>query len=147
MIGSTKSSHSKRDSRRFDAASAQRSLLLIRWAAAVVFLVFGIGKFVNHPSELASFRHYGLPSPGAFEYAVGVLEIAGGLALATGTVVRVAALFLASDMVGAILVSGIAQGELVSLTLAPALLLAMIMLFWAGASGRSTRRPAEAGQR
>ncbi|MGI8428113.1 MAG: DoxX family protein [Solirubrobacteraceae bacterium] len=128
MFGSTKSSHSKRASRRFDAASARRSLLLIRWVAAILFLVVGIGKFGNHFSELASFHHYGLPIPGAFAYAVGVLEIAGGLALATGTVVRVAALFLAIDMIGAILVSGIAQGELVSLTLAPVLLAAMVFL-------------------
>jgi hypothetical protein len=35
---------------------------------------------------------------------------------------------LAADMVGAIIVSGIAKGELISLTLAPAELLVMVAL-------------------
>ena len=34
---------------------------------------------------------------------------------------------LAGDMIGAIVVSGVANGEIVSLTLAPALLIAMIV--------------------
>jgi hypothetical protein len=39
---------------------------------------------------------------------------------------------LAGDMVGAIIVSGIAKGELVSLTLAPAELLGMLIVLSAG---------------
>jgi hypothetical protein len=39
---------------------------------------------------------------------------------------------LAGDMVGAIVVSGIARGEIISLTLAPAQLLAMRLLVWTG---------------
>jgi putative oxidoreductase len=108
----------------------------IRWTAAIVFVVFGAGKFVNHASELASFRHYSLPAPQASVYAVGVLEIAGGLLLASGVLVRVAAVALGADMLGAIAVSGIQRGEAVSLTLAPLLLAAMIYLIWAHAPGR-----------
>jgi uncharacterized membrane protein YphA (DoxX/SURF4 family) len=100
----------------------------VRWAAAIVFVVFGAAKFVNHGSELASFRSYGLPWPSAFVYAIGVLELLGGLLLASRRLVRLAALALAADMVGAIVVSGIGRGEDVSLTLAPALLAAMIVL-------------------
>ena len=126
------------------ATGAERWVLAIRWIAAIVFVIFGAGKFVNHASELASFRHYGLPLPGAFVHVIGVLEIAGGLLLARGLLVRAAAVVLAGDMIGAIVVSGIGQGEDISLTLAPALLLAMIFLLRASAkdSGLDPRSPA-----
>ena len=91
-------------------------------------MVFGAGKFVNHSSELASFRSYDLPVPEVFVVVIGVIELVGGALLIANRFVRSAALVLAADMVGAIVVSGIAKGELISLTLAPALLLAMVAL-------------------
>jgi putative oxidoreductase len=93
-----------------------------------VFVAFGAGKFVNHGSELASFRTYGLPAPEIFVIAIGVIELIGGLLLVAGVLTRPAALVLAGDMIGAIVVSGIAQGEVISLTLAPAELVAMLVL-------------------
>ncbi len=100
-----------------------------RMAAGAVFVLFGLGKFVSYDSELASFRHYGLPLPEAMVIIVGVVEIAGGALLLTGRYVRPAALVLAGDMVGAILVAGLGQGEVFpSLTLAPLLLVAMVPL-------------------
>jgi uncharacterized membrane protein YphA (DoxX/SURF4 family) len=112
--------------------STRRWAAAIRFSAAVVFVAFGAAKFINHASELASFRHCALPAPDVFVYLIGVLEISGGLLLASGRLVRLAALVLATDMVGAIVVSGIGRGEDISLTLAPALLLAMIFLVWNG---------------
>jgi uncharacterized membrane protein YphA (DoxX/SURF4 family) len=112
--------------------SAAQWSTAIRWGAAIVFVVFGAGKFVNHGSELASFRHYALPAPAVWVYLIGVLEIVGGLLLASGRLVRFAALALAADMVGAIIVSGFGRGELVSLTLAPVLLIAMTFLICTG---------------
>jgi putative oxidoreductase len=113
---------------------------LLRVAAGVVFVVFGVGKFSQHEAEVDSFRTYGLPAPDAFVYAIGVLEIAGGLMLIAGLLVWLAALALAGDMVGAIVVSGIGEGEVVpSLTLAPALLAAMIALLSCAARSRSPR--------
>ena len=109
-----------------------RPRTVVRWAAAIVFVIFGAGKFVNHASELASFRLYDLPAPEVFVYAIGVLELAGGLLLAAGRWVRPVALLLAGDMVGAIVVSGVGRGELVSQTLAPALLVAMLFLLRGG---------------
>jgi putative oxidoreductase len=103
-------------------------LRVLRIAAGVVFVAFGIGKFTQHAREVDSFRTYGLPSPDAFVTAIGVLEIGGGLMLIFGLLVPLAALALAGDMVGAIVVSGIKEGELISLTLAPALLVAMLAL-------------------
>lgn len=109
-------------------ALTARHLGAIRWAAAIVFVVFGAGKFVNHGSELASFRAYALPAPEVFVYAVGILELVGGLLLASRRAVRPIALVLAADMIGAIVVSGLGRGEILSLTLAPALLVAMLAL-------------------
>ena len=105
-----------------------RALAAIRIASGLVFLVFGIGKFVNHATELDSFRSYDLPAPEVFVYAVGVLEIAGGALLIAGLFTVPVALLLAGDMAGAIVVSGIGKGEIISLTLAPALLVAMLLL-------------------
>ena len=107
-------------------------LLVLRLLSGGIFVVFGIGKFVNHGSELASFKSYGLPAPEAFVIVIGLIELVGGLLLITGVVTRPAALVLAGDMTGAIVVSGIAKGELISLTLAPAELAAMLVLLWTG---------------
>ena len=95
---------------------------------AGVFVLFGADEFVNHARNVRSFALYGLPDPSAFSYAIGSLEIVGALALLSGIALLPAAVALAGDMVGAIVVSGIALGELVSLTLAPAMLLAMLTL-------------------
>ena len=100
-------SHGKRVMRVPDAGLS----LLLRWSSAVIFVVFGAGKFLNHASEVASFRQYRLPYPERFVYAIGALEIVGGLLLLSGRLVRLAALALAGDMVGAIVVSGIDRGR------------------------------------
>ena len=113
------------------------AVALARVAAGVVFLIFGIGKFSQHATEVDSFRTYGLPSPDAFVYAIGVLEVVGGLMLVAGLLTRLAALALAGDMVGAIAVSGIKEGEAISLTLAPALLVTMTVLLWTGPGARA----------
>ena len=105
---------------------------IARVASGLVFLGFGIAKFVNHASEADSFRTYGLLAPDAFVYAIGTIEVAGGLLLIAGLGARFAALVLAGDMVGAIAVSGIKEGEPISLTLAPVLLLITIVVLWAG---------------
>jgi uncharacterized membrane protein YphA (DoxX/SURF4 family) len=91
-----------------------------------VFVAFGIGKFVNHAAELASFKIYGLPAPELFLIAIGVVELVGGLFLIADAFTTPTALVLAGDMVGAIVVSGIARGELISLTLAPVELVVML---------------------
>lgn len=125
-------------------------ITVIRIVAGAIFVVFGVGKFSAHASEVDSFKTYGLPSPDAFVYAIGVLEIAGGLLLILGVLVRPAALALAGDMVGAIAVSGIKEGEIISLTLAPALLVAMLVLIVNPArrgSASSLRRAARSRSR
>jgi putative oxidoreductase len=112
--------------------NSDRGLLLLRLVSGGVFVAFGLGKFVNHASELASFKTYGLPAPELLVIAIGVVEVVGGMLLIAGVYTSLAALVLAGDMVGAIIVSGIAKGEIVSLTLAPAELAAMLIVVWAG---------------
>jgi uncharacterized membrane protein YphA (DoxX/SURF4 family) len=114
--------------------------LFTRLLPAGVFLIFGADEFVNHGRNTRSFALYGLPQPSAFSYAIGSLEIVGALALVSGIALLPAAVALAGDMVGAIVVSGIGRGELVSLTLAPAMLLAMLTLIARELADRRTRR-------
>ena len=102
---------------------------------------------MNHAPELASFRQYSLPAPEVFVYVIGVLEIAGGVLLASGVLVPLAAVVLAGDMVGAIVVSGIGRGEDISLTLAPALLVAMIYLIRVRVAGSSGGQSLSASRR
>jgi putative oxidoreductase len=102
--------------------------LLVRLASGLIFVGFGAAKFLNHGPEVDSFDSYGLPSPDAFVYAIGAIEVVGGAMLLLGRGTRLAALVLAGDMVGAIVVSGIKEGEPISLTLAPALLIGMLYL-------------------
>jgi putative oxidoreductase len=114
--------------------------LVGRLVGGAVFVAFGVGKFTSHASELASFESYGLPAPEAFVYAIGVIEIVGGALLIAGLATRLAALVLAGDMVGAIVVSGIAKGEMVSLTVAPAELVLCLFLLWTGAGAVAVDR-------
>jgi len=117
-----------------------RTARMVAIVAGIVFVVFGLGKFVNHAEEVHSFRDYGLPWPGVSVIVIGLVEVVGGALLVAGRWVRLAALALAGDMVGAIAVAGIGTGEVVpSLTLAPALLVAMIYLI-AAAPRQSLRR-------
>jgi putative oxidoreductase len=84
-------------------------LRVVRLLSGGVFVVFGLGKFINHGSELASFKSYALPAPEVFVVAIGVIELVGGVLLIAGRLVRPVAVVLAADMVGAIAVSGIAR--------------------------------------
>jgi putative oxidoreductase len=118
---------------------SDRLLVALRVLSGGTFVVFGAGKFVNHASEVASFKAYGLPAPELFVIVIGAIELIGGLLLVAGTLTRPAALLLAGDMVGAIAVSGIANGELISLTLAPAELVAMVVLLWTGPGAPAVR--------
>jgi putative oxidoreductase len=127
MLGGSMSARPRQRAPALPVAAA-----LVRLAAGAVFIAFGVGKFTSHASELDSFRSYGLPFPDAFVYLIGVVEIVGGLLLLAGLRARPAAAVLALNMVGAIVVSGIGRGERISLTLAPALLVAMLFLLWRG---------------
>jgi putative oxidoreductase len=116
---------------------------LVRWIAGIVFVLAGLAKFAFNAGEVSAFDRYGLPWPHLFVAMIGFVEIAGGVLLLLGLLTRPTTLILAGVMVGAIVVSGIGQGEVVpSLTLAPALLVAMLFLLWTGRGpGSRDERP------
>ena len=105
---------------------------LLRLASGAVFVIFGLAKFTSHETEVNSFRSYGLPSPDAFVYVIGTLEVIGALFLFAGFATRFTAVVLAGNMAAAIVVSGLGEGEVISLTLAPALLISMLFLIRVG---------------
>ena len=98
-------------------------------AAGVIFIFAGLVKFVFHSWELHAFRSFGLPWPSAMEILAGVLEIVGGALLALRVFIVPVALILTATMAVAIGASGIGHGDVIpSLTVAPALLAAMVYL-------------------
>lgn len=106
---------------------------LVARVAGAVFVPAGLIKFAAYGWELDNFRRFGLPLPGAWVITAGVVETIGGVLLLRGTAVAPSALVLAVTMAVAIGVSGVAQGDVIpSLTVAPALLAAMLYLLAAG---------------
>jgi putative oxidoreductase len=108
---------------------------VVRVVTGALFVTFSLGKFVDHAQESADFDRYGIPAPEVATYLVGALELLGGILLIIGLFTRPAALLLALDMVGAIATAGRVEGGTFHLGVAPAMLVAMLFLVWAG-SGR-----------
>ncbi len=77
---------------------------LVRLAVGTVFLVHGSQKlFVFHFAGVTQFfAHAGIPLPSVSAVVVTLVEFLGGLALVLGLGTRVAATFLAINMLGAI---------------------------------------------
>ncbi|MHB8658747.1 MAG: DoxX family protein [Solirubrobacteraceae bacterium] len=110
-----------------------RAAAAVAGVSGVIFVFAGLVKFVFHHWELHAFRSFGLPWPSAVEILAGVLEIAGGALLVLRRSVAPTAVLLAATMAVAIGASGIGHGDIIpSLTLAPALLLAMLFLLGRG---------------
>ena len=106
---------------------------VVRVVTGVLFVLFSLGKFVDHAQESADFDHYGIPAPEVATYLVGALELLGGLLLIVGLCTRPAAALLALNLVGAIATAGRVDGGTFHLGVAPAMLVAMLFLVWAGA--------------
>jgi len=101
--------------------------------SGVIFFFAGLVKFVFHHWELHAFRSFGLPFPSALEIFAGVLETGGGVLLILRRWILPTAVLLSATMVVAIISSGIGHGDVIpSLTLAPALLVAMLFLLYRG---------------
>jgi uncharacterized membrane protein YphA (DoxX/SURF4 family) len=96
----------------------------------LIFFFAGLVKFAFHHWELHAFQSFGLPWPAAMEIVAGVMETVGGALLVARRGVVPVTVVLAVTMVVAIGASGIGHGDVIpSLTLAPALLLAVLYLF------------------
>ena len=115
---------------------APRTARIARIVAGLVFVLFGLAKFVFHDYEVAEFARFGFPGADLLVYGVGALEVVGGAALVAGRVVRPVAALLAVNMLGAVSTAGVTVGGPIHLGLAPALLLTMLFLVWAGGGRR-----------
>jgi uncharacterized membrane protein YphA (DoxX/SURF4 family) len=112
-----------------ETVKADRALTRIAILSGLIFIGAGLVKFLFHHWELHAFQSFGLPWPSALEIFAGVLETVGGILLVARRWVAPTAFLLAVTMVVAIVSSGIGHGDVIpSLTLAPALLLAMLYL-------------------
>lgn len=120
---------------------------VVRAAAGVVFVSFGVGKFTDHAGEVASFRHYGVPVSGLAVWAVGVVELVGGILLISGLFTRPAAALLAANLVGAVVTAGRVDGGLLNLGLAPTLLVGMMVLLVTGPGPFSVHTAVGTGRR
>jgi putative oxidoreductase len=115
---------------------ASRPASRVTVLSGVIFIVAGLVKFVFHHWELDAFRSFGLPWPSALEIFAGVLETLGGILLTLRRLIAPTAVLLAATMIVAIVSSGIGHGDVIpSLTLAPALLAAMVYVLVRGACG------------
>lgn len=109
--------------------STDRTGARVSMIAGTIFVLAGLVKFVFHHWELHNFQDFGLPWPAALEILAGVLETLGGVLLILRLLVKPVAFLLACTMLVAIAYSGIGHGDVIpSLTLAPALLAAMLFL-------------------
>ena len=87
------------------------ALLLIRIAATLAFLYHGGGILFGAfggpgPVQFAAFMH----APVAVGYLVGLAQVAGGLAILTGILIRVGAACVIVVMLGAIFLVHLAHG-------------------------------------
>jgi uncharacterized membrane protein YphA (DoxX/SURF4 family) len=120
---------------------AGRGLTRTAIGAGAIFVVAGLVKFVFHHWELHAFQSFGLPWPHALELFAGAVETLGGLLLVLRRWIVPVAVLLSVTMIVAIVSSGVLHGDVIpSLTLAPALLLAMFFLL-IGALAPALRPP------
>jgi putative oxidoreductase len=110
----------------------ERAAFVVRFAVGATIAGFGVGKFTHHAAEAASFVRYGIPFADATTYAVGLLELAGGVLLALGLGTRLVALALGGNFAVAIATAGRIEGGPVHLVLAPTLLACMAFLVAVG---------------
>jgi uncharacterized membrane protein YphA (DoxX/SURF4 family) len=117
---------------RADAGPLAFLTALLRLVSGVAFVSIGLGKFVDHGSEVVDFRHYGIPAPDAAVWLTGTVEVVCGLLLVVGLMTRPAAAVLALTLVGAVSTAGRVDGGWFHLGVGPTLLVVMLVLLWLG---------------
>ena len=94
--------------------NADRALLVLRVAVALVFIAHGCSKLfvMGHAGVTGFFTHLGIPFPGVAAWGISLLEFGGGIALAAGLFTRGLALLFVCDMLGAISLAVLPKGFL-----------------------------------
>ncbi|HEY3724459.1 MAG TPA: DoxX family membrane protein [Acidimicrobiia bacterium] len=117
---------------RYEHGAAAALVAVVRVVAGIFFVSVSTGKLTDHASEAVDFHRYGVPIPDVSVYAVGGIELVCGMLLVVGLLTRPAAAALALTLLGAIATAGRVEGGSFNLGVAPALLIAMLFLLWAG---------------
>ncbi|GAB3400461.1 DoxX family protein [Flindersiella endophytica] len=110
----------------FGSRLANVGLWVLQVLTALFFLMVGIGKLTGSPEIAATFDQLGFGD--WFRYLIGVLEIAGAVALFVPRLVGLAALALVALMIGAAVTQQLVTGGGVVLPLA--LLLPSAIIAW-----------------
>jgi len=119
------------------------ALLVIRLAPAIVFLAHGYLKLLggHHDRTVALFLTVNIPFAEPVAWLVGALELAGGLALLSGILLRPFALLLAAEMAVAIVLVRLPQGFIGAWEFELVLLLVCLGLaLWPTGQGSALRR-------
>lgn len=106
--------------------------LVLRIAAGVPLVLFGVGKFVDRAAEVRDFQSFGVPLPAIAVPLAGVIELLGGLAVVLGLLTRPAALLVAANLLVALLTAGVNEGGTFHLVVGPLLLTAMVVIAFVG---------------
>ncbi len=122
---------------RVDGTVARLLVLAVRLAAGLFLIGVGIGKFADRASEVADFRHYGVPLPDVAVPLAGVIEVVGGVCVVLGLLIRPAAAIVAVNLLVALLTAGLTDGGTFHLVVGPALMVAMVLLVVTGAPAPS----------
>jgi len=72
---------------------------VLSWVLALVFIAAGVPKIIGVTQAVAGFEHFGYSA--TFRVLIGLLEVAGGVALLVPAVALYAAMLLIVIMVGA----------------------------------------------
>lgn len=108
------------------AVRADPVLRRVAIVVGVIFLIACLPKFFAYGWERDAFVRFDLPAPGVLVIVAGVVELVGGALLVAGRLVLASCAVLAVTMLVAFVAGGILAGdEVPSLTLAPALVVAM----------------------
>lgn len=135
-----------------DRGAVGVAMLVVRLAAGLPLVLFGIGKFTSYGSEVTDFRHYGLPLPEAAVVLAGIVEVVGGAAIVAGFLTRLAAGVVALNLLVALLTAGLVDGGTFHLVVGPVLLAACVVLVVLGggtlsADARLLARPGDVSRR
>ena len=108
------------------AVRADPALRRVAIVVGVVFLIASTPKFAAYGWGRDAFVRFGLPAPGVLVIVAGVVELVGGALLVAGRLVVPSCVVLTATMLVAFVAGGVLAGdEVPSLTLAPALVVAM----------------------
>lgn len=86
-------------------AATAMAIMILRIVVGVVFIAHGYQKvfIFGHAGVAQGFAGMGVPAPGLTSALVAAIELIGGLALLLGIGTRIAAVLLACEMLGAII--------------------------------------------